>query len=243
MPGGGILTIETANIILDETYCRLHPDITPGEHVMLSISDTGSGIEKDLLDHIFDPFFTTKAMGRGTGMGLATVYGAVKQNGGNIDVYSEVDTGTCFKVVFPRDSEKPSEITTLDTGKIPGGSETILLVEDNALTLKFSLNALNTLGYRVLAAVTGEDAVHLADQFPGSIHMLITDVSLPDMNGYELSEAIKKKSPETKVLYKSGHTENTHSSGDPPHSSLNFIEKPFSTFALAHKLREILDKI
>lgn len=209
---------------------------------MLSVTDTGSGIDKNVLEHIFDPFFTTKSMGKGTGMGLATVYGAVKQNRGTIDVYSEVGTGTCFKIFFPRGSEKPSEIATRDTGKMPGGSETILLVEDNALTLNFSLKALNTLGYRVLAAVNGEDAVHLADQFPGSIHMLITDVSLPDMNGYELSETIKKKSPETKVLYKSGHTENSHFSGDAPHSSLNFIEKPFSTFALSHKLREILDK-
>lgn len=243
MPDGGILTIETANIVLDDDYCRKHSYANTGEHVMLSVTDTGSGIKKEVLSNIFEPFFTTKGLGYGTGLGLATVYGAVKQNGGIIDVYSEVGTGTCFKIFFPQvpiapDSPGPQEAT----GEVTGGSETILLVEDNLMALNFSLRVLNKLGYRVLSSCSGEEALELSEEFPGDIQLLMTDVMLPGMNGHNLAKTLLERRPGVKVLYNSGYTENAIVSQGVLHSGLNFISKPFSTSTLARKLREILDK-
>jgi len=243
MPGGGTLTIETANIVLDDVYCNRHSYPNRGEHVMLCVTDTGSGIEKEVLGNIFDPFFTTKGLGHGTGLGLATVYGAVKQNGGTIDVYSEPGKGTCFKLFFPCVPDAPEDNSLPQKAeKLIGGSETILLVEDNPMALNFSLKAVKRLGYQVLSATSGEDAVELSATFAGNIHLLMTDVILPGMNGRTLADTLKKERPDMKVLYNSGYTENAIVSQGVLHTGLNFIAKPFSTFVLAGKIREILDQ-
>jgi len=243
MPDGGILTIETANIILGNEYCRKHSYASAGEHAMLSITDTGSGISKDVLANIYEPFFTTKGFGKGAGLGLATVYGAVKQNGGVIDVFSEVGTGTCFKIFFPHVPAAPSTASPLEqSGEMPGGSETILLVEDNLMTLNFSLRVLNKLGYRVLSACNGEEALELAEEFPGDMQLLMTNVILPGMTGRSLAEVLQERRPGIKVLYSSGYTENGIVTQGILQNGLNFISKPFSTSTLARKLREILEK-
>jgi signal transduction histidine kinase len=243
MPDGGILTIETTNVFLDDLYCRQHSIPDAGAYVALSITDTGSGIDEETQAHIFEPFFTTKGLGHGTGLGLATVYGAVKQNGGAIDVYSKLGTGTCFKMFFPMHPEAPSAAAPqAETAEVPRGSETILLVEDNPLALDFSIKALNMLGYRVLSASSGEEAARLSEEFSGDIQLLMTDVILPGMDGSTLAKTLKKNRPGIKVLYNSGYTENAIVSQGVLHDGLNFIAKPFSTFALAHKLRKILGK-
>ncbi len=243
MGDGGTLMLETANVVLDEAYCRSHASTNPGEYVMLCISDTGSGIGKEIIDHIFEPFFTTKALGQGTGLGLATVYGAVRQNGGTINIYSEIGKGTSFKIYFPCVSESLSEAFPPEmTGGLPRGSETVLLVEDSPMALDFSHRVLTTLGYRVLSASSGEEAVDLEEKFQEDIQLLMTDVMLPGINGRTLAENLKKKRPSMKVLYNSGYTENAIVSQGVLHTGLNFIAKPFSIFALAHKLRELMDK-
>lgn len=242
MPDGGTLIIETANIVLDEAYCRRHSHSSPGEHVMLGISDNGSGISREIIEHIFEPFFTSKTKGKGTGLGLATVYSAVKKNRGTINIYSEVGKGTSLKIYFPTVSETPSVVSSQEvTDKMPGGSETVLLVEDNSMALNVAIKALTALGYRVLSASSGEDALDISSAFRGDIHLLMTDVILPGMNGPTMAKILCKKRPEMTVLYNSGHTERMIVSQGVLHSGQNFIAKPFNMFSLAHKLREVLD--
>ncbi len=242
MPDGGQLTIETANVELDERYCQTHSWATPGDHVLLSVSDTGVGLTKEALQHVFEPFFTTKAKGKGTGLGLAMVYGAVKQNGGTVEVYSEAGRGTTFKIYLPRVSEQPEEPTSFpfNLEELPSGSETILLVEDGEYIREFAEDVLRQSGYEVISCSTVREAIDHSRSFKGPIHLLLTDVVLPDGNASELSKIIGMERPEMKVLFTSGYAENVivhHGVLDP---GVQFIGKPFTAAGLARRIREIL---
>lgn len=241
--GLGKLTIETENIVFDETYCDLHAGFVPGAYVMLAVSDNGRGIEKETLDHIFEPFFTTKGPGQGTGLGLAMVYGIVKQNDGFINVYSEPGKGTTFKIYLPRytgtasltDSELPEE-------SVRGGSETLLVVEDEEAILELDKMMLEQLGYTVLIARTPGEALHLVKEHPEEIHLLITDVVMPEMNGRELSERLAEARPGVKCLFTSGYTANVIAHRGVLEEGVHFLPKPFSVRDLAATVREVLDQ-
>jgi two-component system cell cycle sensor histidine kinase/response regulator CckA len=242
MPDGGTLILETADATLDDHYCQHHAEVVPGEYVMLSMSDTGCGMTEEVKKHLFEPFFTTKPKGKGTGLGLATVYGAVKQNQGSIEFYSVPNEGTTFKIYFPRvTAESVASPEAASADALPEGSETILLVEDDVLVREFALSVLTRLGYRVLQASTGEHAIALADQHQSKIHLLLTDVILPGMNGKVLSDAMRKSRPDTKVIFTSGYTEELIARHGVLEEGLHFIGKPYSAIALARKVREVLD--
>lgn len=241
MPDGGKITIETGNAILGEEYCREKPEVTPGKYVYLSITDTGCGIPKEIQHKIFEPFFTTKEVGKGTGLGLATVYGIVKQNNGYIHVYSEEGDGSTFKVYLPaflENSEKPFFDDSLHP--IQGGEETVLFVEDEPLLLEMGERMLKRLGYRVLAAHGPSEALEAAQDFEGPIALLITDVVMPEMNGLELSKKIAAIRPAIKCLFTSGYTVNAITRHGVLKEGLLFIQKPFTLQALAAKIREAL---
>lgn len=241
MPNGGNLIVETFNVLLDEKYCESHANVSPGEYVMMTITDTGCGMNKEILSHLYEPFFTTKE--KGTGLGLATVYGIVKQNGGVIEVYSEVNNGTAFKIYFPKALQDTSSAQLKDSGEIlPAGNETILLVEDNEPVLEFIRDTLNILGYKVIVASSGEEAIHIAANYKDKIDLLMTDVILPGMNGRAAAEDIVAQKPALKVLYNSGYTAEVIDKHGILEQGLNFISKPFITQALAVKVREVLDK-
>jgi PAS domain S-box-containing protein len=243
MPKGGKLTIETSNVLLDENYARLHVGVTPGHYVMLSISDTGIGMTPEIKERIFEPFFTTKEKGKGTGLGLSTVYGIVKQSGGNIWVYSEPGQGTTFKIYLPTIEEITDvlEAKVVPTKSLQG-SETILLAEDEEAVKKFASMTLQSYGYKVLEAANGEEALRVVqEQPPGFIRLMLTDVVMPGMSGRELANSLQLLQPEMKVLYMSGYTDNAivhHGVLDP---GMAYIQKPFTPDGLASKVREILD--
>ena len=242
MPDGGLLTIETADVVLDDEYCRRHGYGMPGPHVMLAVSDTGTGMSAEVKEHLFEPFYTTKAQGKGTGLGLATVYGAVKQNNGYIDVYSEPGQGTCFKIYFPAVAiEELPDMKVSGAEELPGGSETVLLVEDDPGVLEFASGTLELLGYRVLTARDGEEAVALAGEYHDTIDLLMTDVKLPGMNGRQLADILVRDRPGLKILFNSGYTQDTIVHHGVLERDLHFIGKPYSAQALAHKLRQVLD--
>jgi PAS domain S-box-containing protein len=242
MPNGGSLSIEISPAIIDEAYCQLHGYALPGEYVLLSVCDTGSGMTEEVKKHLFEPFFTTKSPGKGTGLGLATVYGAVKQNNGTIEVHSEPGKGTCFKIYFPKASGDKETLSPVSDEMPPiGGTETILVVEDAASVLNYSRQMLQSLGYRILTASSGEEALRIAQAHSGEIQLLMTDVILPGINGRQLADKLTEQDPGIKVLYCSGYTENAivhHGVLDP---KLHFIGKPFSIPALSRKIRSILD--
>jgi PAS domain S-box-containing protein len=241
--GVGKVTIETSNVVLDESTGSGRPGFAPGEYVLLSVSDTGAGMGKDVLDHIFEPFFTTKQVGQGTGLGLATVYGIVKQNEGSVDVYSEPSLGTTFKIYLPRYAEvafhTPTEALT---GKIPEGTETVLIVEDEEAILTIAKTILDRLGYTVLIANSPVQALRLAGEYAGDIHLLITDVVMPEMNGRELANRLTAAKPGLKCLFMSGYTANIIAHHSVLDEGVHFIPKPFSVKALAEKAREALDE-
>lgn len=241
MPEGGTLAIETSMIYLDDDYCRLHPQLTPGNYVMLSLSDTGTGMSKEIQEHIFEPFFTTKETGKGTGLGLATVYGAVKQNNGAIEVYSEVHHGTTFKIFFPC-VEDTISVSDSKNFYFPEGNETILVVEDNTHVIEFVHDILKRLGYNILSSLNGQEALKQSEDYDGIIHLLLTDVILPGMNGKILAEQIKKLRPDIKILFNSGYTGDIISRSGIIEEGFHFISKPFSAHELSHKIRAILDK-
>ena len=243
MLNGGKLTIETANIELDENYARFHIGVTPGHYVMLSVSDTGVGIAREVKERIFEPFFTTKEKGKGTGLGLSTVFGIIQQSGGNIWVYSEPGLGTTFKIYLPRieedtESLKPSAVST----KSLQGSETILLVEDEEIVRKLACTILQKNGYKVLEAPNGEEALRIVQGQNGNpIHLLVTDVVMPGISGRQLADRLERLRPGTKVLFMSGYTDDAivhHGVLDP---GIAYIQKPFTPDALASKVRDILD--
>jgi CheY-like chemotaxis protein len=241
MPEGGRLTIETADVVLDTDYASRHVDVSPGRYVLLAVSDTGCGMDKKTQARIFEPFFTTKEEGKGTGLGLSTVYGIVKQSGGNIWVYSEPGHGTTFRIYLPR-IEEAAEAVEPDEAPEPSprGSETILLVEDEAGVRNLAKTILQTQGYTVLEAAQGEEALRLSGQHEGLIHLMVTDMVMPEMNGRELAERLKPLRPNMKILFVSGYTEKAighHGELDP---GMAFLQKPFTPQTLARKVRQVL---
>ena len=238
----GKVTIETKNIAFDEDYCADHIEFFPGEYVMLAVSDDGYGIAPEAMDQIFEPFFTTKETGKGTGLGLATVYGIVKQNNGFINVYSELNKGTTIRVYLPGFAEqavKERNETTLENPQSRG--ETILLVEDDPSILKLGKRILENLGYKVLSTTRSKEATKMAEKHIGQINLLITDVVMPEMNGRELSEQLQHLYPQLKILFMSGYTANVIAHRGVLDEGIHFISKPFSPKEIAFKIREVLD--
>jgi two-component system, cell cycle sensor histidine kinase and response regulator CckA len=243
MPSGGKLTIETSNVAVDEEHARLHPPLAPGNYVMLAISDTGAGMDSETQSRIFEPFFTTKGP-KGTGLGLSTVYGIVKQSGGYIWVYSEQGKGTTFKIYLPRVAElapsaalgAPSEAVATEPG-----TETILLVEDEANLRYLARQFLEKQGYRVIDAADGAVAMQIAVAHEGVIHLLLTDVIMPGMNGRELAQRISEIRPNVKVLYMSGYTENVIGRNGTLDAGVRLLQKPFTLRDLKSRVREVLD--
>ncbi len=238
----GKITIETDNILLDRDYCRQHKGFRPGEFVLINVSDNGCGMDKETLNKLFEPFFTTKRIGEGTGLGLATVYGIIKQNNGFINVYSEPGQGTTFKLYIPRHEKLQYEEPAVAKEKSQKGVETILLVEDEKAILQMVKKMLERLGYTVLAANTPEQAMQIANSSKINIDLLITDVVMPSMNGRELTQKILKAVPNVKCLYMSGYTRNVIAHRGILGRGMNFINKPFSRMDISLKIREILDE-
>ena len=240
--GTGKLTIETQNAVLDNSFCAEHRGSVPGEYVMLAISDNGCGMNEKTLGNLFEPFFTTKEVGEGTGLGLATVYGIVKQNNGFIDVESEPGQGATFKIYFPRtlDTEGTKQ-KSADTA-ITKGNETVLLVEDEESVLRLGEIVLKRFGYTVLPARTPGDALALAEQHQNLIQLLVTDVVMPEMNGKELKMSIERFIPNLKALYISGYTADVIVDRGILEDDVNFLQKPFTVNSLAGKVREVLDQ-
>ena len=242
MPDGGNLTIEMANAMLDDDYVALEPDVGAGQYVVIVVTDTGTGIPPEVIDRVFEPFFTTKEVGKGSGLGLSMVYGFVKQSGGHIRVYSELGEGTAIKMYFPRSRIKQEVIVTLPAArKLIGGTETILVVEDDDAVRQHVTAQLQGLGYQVLEAATGAEAMDVLDQSP-AVDLLFTDVVMPGgMGGRDLADAARKLRPSLKVLFTSGYTENSivhHGRLDP---GVKLLSKPYRREKLAVKIREALD--
>ncbi len=241
----GRLTIETKNVVVDQDYCRWHSDFVPGRYVMLAVSDNGCGMEKEIQDNLFEPFFTTKGSGKGTGLGLSTIYGIVKQNKGFINVYSEPGQGTSFKIYLPAHEEAESGASQHlkePMQQLPTGSETVMLVEDEPAILKMGKGMLEKLGYTVLTAEKPDDALRLAEEYEGRIHLLITDVVMPEMNGRDLSAKLSDCSPGLKSIYMSGYTADVIAHHGVLDEDLHFIQKPFSIQDLAVKVREAIEQ-
>ncbi len=242
MPDGGTLTIETANATLGPGYAVSHVDVTPGEYVMVAVSDSGEGIDPALLPMIFEPFFTTKQHGAGTGLGLATCYGIVKQAGGHIWAYSEPGRGATFKVYLPRVEGVAVEVTPAEAVEPAGGDETVLLVEDDAHVRAIGARALRAQGFHVLEAVDGIDAMTVARAFNGTIHMLVTDVVMPRMGGKELAERLSAERPDMRILFASGYTRNAIVHQGVLQMGTSFLQKPYVPAILVARVREVLDE-
>jgi CheY-like chemotaxis protein len=244
MEGGGRMTIETANAYLDDEYCRHRADVSPGQYVMISVSDTGSGMTPEVIAKAFEPFFTTKPVGRGTGLGLSQIFGFMKQTGGHVAIYSEVGQGTTVKLYLPRDTGEAiqSRVAVLNDHIAPEAQpgEVILVVEDENRVRHFSVDALRELGYVVLSAANGADALTLlADQ--SQISMLFTDIVMPEMNGRQLADSARALVPELKVLFTTGYTRNAVVHNGMLDAGVAFLPKPFSVQQLAMKVRDVLD--
>jgi len=244
MPSGGTMTLESSVVELDEDYAKSHVSVRPGRFVMLAVADTGNGMDESTLERLFEPFYTSKEKGKGTGLGLATVYGIVKQHGGNIWVYSEPGEGTTFKCYFPvsdsvecapeeRDFKAPVNLR---------GDETVIVVEDNEAVRKMAVSVLERQGYRVLSAVDGKSCIDLLKTHVGPVDLLLTDVVMPDMNGRELFVAIKPQFPHIKVIYASGYTDNVIAHHGVLDDGIDFIQKPFSVNHLISRIREVLER-
>ena len=240
MPQGGKLIIETARISLDEDYASQHVGVRPGPYILLAVSDTGHGMDAETKARIFEPFFTTKEEGKGTGLGLSTVYGIVKQAGGNIWVYSEVGRGTTFKVYLPQIKAGVASSVPAPPTQVPQGTETILLVEDETIVRRLVREVLTMNGYTVLEAADGQEALGICEQHEGPIHLLITDIIMPQMSGRELAERLRLLHPEIKALYISGYTESAIVHHGVLDAGVPFLQKPFTPGALPVKVREVL---
>jgi len=236
--GEGAVTITTENAVLDEAYCATHFETLPGDYVMVSIADNGCGMDQATQERIFEPFFTTKSVGAGTGLGLAMVYGVVRQNQGFINVYSEPGQGTTFRIYLPRfTGAGAARIPSPQTEDLPRGSETVLLVEDNAILLHSVQDLLRSLGYRVLAASLPQEALRIAGSEAGPIHLLLTDVVMPDQNGWELAKKIQAVQPGIRCVFMSGYTAQAMINQGILEQGHPFLQKPFSLRDLAGKLR------
>jgi two-component system cell cycle sensor histidine kinase/response regulator CckA len=242
MPNGGRLLIETSNVELDDVYAGEHASVKAGSYVMLAVSDTGVGMDSETQAHIFEPFYTTKSGGRGTGLGLSTVYGIVKQSGGYIWVYSEPGKGSTFKVYLPRvEGKAATSATPKEKSDVAAGTETILLVEDEVGVRQLAEVLLKQQGYNVLTAKDTDDAQKIAAERAGEIHLLLTDVVMPGMSGRELAKLISSRYPQTRILYMSGYTDNVIATGGVLEPGVAFLQKPFTPRGMASKVREVLD--
>jgi len=241
MPGGGKLFIETANVELDSAYNARHPIVRQGQYVLLAVSDTGTGMSAETQAHIFEPFFTTKAQGKGTGLGLATVYGIVKQSGGFIWVYSELEKGTSFKIYFPRVDQPVERMSPVPSvSEAPGGTATILLTEDEQDVREVAREFLESGGYAVIEARDGAEALGFVNKHEGGINLLITDMVMPGMTGLELAARMKEKRPGLRILYMSGYSDRAAAESLQSDPSLRLLTKPFSRWALLRAVHELL---
>jgi len=242
MPRGGTLTIETGAVTLDEAYGRLHPDATPGAHVLIAVRDTGIGMTPEVRARIFEPFFTTKEPGKGTGLGLATCYGIVKQAGGSIWVQSEPGRGATFKVYLPARAEAAPRVAAPAAAlPLPGGTETVMVVEDEPTVRSVTVRILASAGYRVLSASGGPEALATARRHGGEIHALVTDVMMPQMNGTKLAALLREERPTVRTLFVSGFTEEAGVRPDQLSKGMGYLAKPFTAEALTERLRQVLD--
>jgi CheY-like chemotaxis protein len=240
--GVGKLTIETDRVTIGESYCLQHADARVGEFVMLAVSDSGCGMSREVLDHLFEPFFTTKDVGQGTGLGLATVYGIVKQNEGFINVYSEPGQGTTFKIYLPGAESVEVAEDDEEASKPPvGGTETLLLVEDEKSVRALEERFLKALGYDVIAAENPKEALRLVAEHKADIPLLVTDVVMPGMSGRDLSNRLRELRPAIRTLYMSGYTANVIAHQGVLDVGVEFLQKPVSLSALAAKIRQMLD--
>jgi two-component system, cell cycle sensor histidine kinase and response regulator CckA len=243
MPEGGTLTIETSNVNVEEAYAHDHPGTAPGPHVMLTITDTGTGMDEETKEHMFEPFFTTKELGKGTGLGLSTVYGITRQSGGNIWAESEPGRGACFTIVLPavEGTEVEAELA-LSQGDSAQGKETILVVEDQETVLRLVREILEQQGYRVLHALRPSDAISICNEYDGPIDLMISDVIMPQMNGRQLADYVAPTRPNMRVLFMSGYTDNAMVEDGLLGPGAAFIQKPFQMWSLTGKVREVLGK-
>jgi two-component system cell cycle sensor histidine kinase/response regulator CckA len=243
MPKGGKITFETANVKIDETYAQQHLFVKPGHYVLLSVSDTGTGMDAETQARVFEPFFTTKPVGKGTGLGLSTVFGIVKQSGGSIGIYSELGHGTTFKIHFPSREEAVERLQETKLPPLLGGNEMIFVVEDTQLLRELTRLLLEAVGYQVMDSGAPQEALRMAKNYVGALPLLITDVVMPGMSGIELAEEFAKIRPETKVLYTSGYADDALARHGGLASGASFLEKPFTRDALIRKVRAILDAL
>jgi len=243
MGTGGTLTIETQNVEFSEPYRGPHTTLKAGRYVMLAVSDTGTGMDEQTRSHLFEPFFTTKVQGQGTGLGLSTVYGIMKQSAGEIMVYSEPDHGTCVKAYFPAASASlPASDTDAPRDEVASGSETIMVVEDDDAVRRLVRDTLEKHGYRLLVAASGPEALSIAERFDSPIDLLITDVVMPQMSGRQLAERLKAVRPHTQILFISGYTESAIVQTGAQGNENRFLQKPFTPSTLSRTVRELLDK-
>ncbi len=242
MPHGGRFTIATRNATLDEEYAKTHPEVTPGEYALLEVSDTGCGMSTDIKARVFEPFFTTKGPGKGTGLGLATVYGIVRQSGGHVTVESESGAGTVFRIYFPRAEGEPvKQSQPLGLGSVPGGAETLLLVEDEPTVRAVARHVLLACGYRVLEAEDGMEGLRVARAHAGRIDLLLSDVVMPNLGGRQLAEQLQQERPDMRVLFLSGYTDDVVLRHGVSEAEVAFLQKPYAPATLASKVRALLD--
>jgi len=245
MPGGGRMTIETANAYLDDDYARMHLDVASGQYVMLSVTDSGMGMTPDVISKAFDPFFTTKPVGKGTGLGLSQIYGFMKQTGGHAAIYSEPGQGTTVKLYMPRHQGELAELRSPGKLTSPRPSlahrgETILVVEDEPRVRHFTVDALRELGYIVISAASGPEALAILKDQP-LVDLLFTDIVMPDMNGRQLADAASKVHPGMRILFTTGYTRNAVVHNGLLDAGVAFLPKPFSVSQLSAKIRQVLD--
>jgi nitrogen-specific signal transduction histidine kinase/ActR/RegA family two-component response regulator len=243
MPNGGKLTVTTANTTLDKKHLNNFSDMCAGDYVMIAIEDTGTGMSEEVKAHLFEPFFTTKPPGKGTGLGLATCFGIVKQNTGHINVHSELGRGTTFKIYFPQvQSALEAPRVRIMPTEVAGGNETVLLVEDEPVVRELAAATLREKGYTVVEAVNGEEGLRMARQHDGKIDLVLTDVVMPVMGGKEMADALSTSHPDTKILFTSGYTEDAMGHHGVLRPGILFLQKPYMTTALSRKVREVLDE-
>jgi len=243
MPNGGKIMVTTTSMKLDESHPKPAPGLKPGPYVMLAVADTGTGMSEEVKAHLFEPFFTTKPMGKGTGLGLATCFGIIQQSSGHIEVESELGKGTTFKVYFPQvqNAGEPTEAVKSET-PVAGGSETVLVVEDEALVRELAVAALREKGYTVMEAGNGDEGLRLVRRHVGGIDLVLLDIVLPVMGGKEMAEVMSRSHPETKILFTSGYSEEVFGRNSLLQPGVAFLQKPYLTVTLTRRVRELLDQ-